>query len=153
MCNLGDNGSVDNPGGKTGWHHVINLTWVDAADNNGSTTNEYCTQIANACGSSDLYVRSRSGGSITNGTAWVAPWTKILTDANYGSIADNRYVKKTGDTMTGNLTINANLFAGSKLRLWSDGEGGNIRFITPGNANNIYEFDNCNNTLRKILVK
>ena len=26
MCSLGDNGSVDNPGGKTGWHHVINLT-------------------------------------------------------------------------------------------------------------------------------
>ena len=106
MCELADNGSVDNPGGKTGWHHVINLTWVDAADNNGSTANEWCTQIANACGSSDLYVRSRAGGSITNGTAWGAPWTKILTDANYGSIADNRYVKKAGDTMTGMLRVN-----------------------------------------------
>ncbi len=105
MCNLADNGLVDNPGGKTGWHHVINLTWRDTSDNNGSTTNEWCTQIANACGSSDLYVRSRSGGSITNGTAWVAPWTKILTDANYGSIADNRYVKKSGDTMTGALNL------------------------------------------------
>lgn len=61
---------------------------------------------------------------------------------------DGHYVKKTGDTMTGNLTINATLSAGTKLRLWSDGEGGNIRFITPGNANNIYEFDNWNNTLR-----
>lgn len=105
MCDLGDNGSVDNPGGKTGWHHVINLTWVDAADNNGSTTNEWCTQIANACGSSDLYVRSRGGGSITNGTAWTAPWTKILTAANYAGTLDGRYVNITGDTMTGDLII------------------------------------------------
>lgn len=53
-----------------------------------------------------------------------------------------------GGTITGNLTINATLFAGSKLRLWSDGEGGNIRFITPGNANNIFELDTCSNVLR-----
>lgn len=26
MCSLGSNGNVDNPGGKTGWHHVINMT-------------------------------------------------------------------------------------------------------------------------------
>lgn len=61
---------------------------------------------------------------------------------------DGHYVKKTGDTMTGNLTINASLFAGPKLKLWSDGEGGNIRFITPGNANNIFELDTCSNVLR-----
>lgn len=109
MCSLGDNGPVDNPGGKTGWHHVINLTWIDAADNNGTTTNEWCTQIANACGSSDLYVRSRGGGSITNGTAWGAPWTKILTASNYTGTTDSRYVLKSGDTMTGQLNATAGL--------------------------------------------
>ena len=210
MCELADNGSVDNPGGKTGWHHVINLTWVDAADNNGSTANEWCTQIANACGSSDLYVRSRGGGSITNGTAWVAPWTKILTDANYGSIADNRYVKKSGDTMTGMLQVNnapifgyrygqsnnapafvfdkpgshytgigtngdtdtiyfgavstdnnwnwvtsyqqkwvfnGTVIAGSKLRLWTDSEGGNIDIIDNSSTRH-YQIDAYNGSLR-----
>lgn len=146
MCNLVDNGSVDNPGGKTGWHHVINLTWIDAADNNGSTTNEYCTQIANACGSSDLYVRSRGGGSIANGTAWVAPWTKILTDANYGSIADNRYVKKSGDTMTGNLTApNVSVNQYLKVNAWSGYGTGWGGFWYDGNNKKLFAYSNEGN--------
>lgn len=39
----------------------------------------YITQIANKAGTTDLWVRSRNGGAITNGTAWAAPWTRILT--------------------------------------------------------------------------
>lgn len=35
-----------------------------------------------------------------------------------------------------------------RLQLWADGEGANIRMTTPGNANNCYEFDTCDNVLR-----
>ena len=97
-----------------------------------------------ATGSGDMRFRTHSDWSTSE---W-GNWRTVLDNVNYPGMLDGRYVKKSGDTMTGNLTINATLFAGSKLRLWSDGEGGNIRFITPGNANNIFEFDNCGNVLR-----
>lgn len=94
---------------------------------------------------------SFNGDGLRYRTGWrndKGAWATILDSLNYGTIADGRYVNVTGDTMTGNLTINSSLFVGSKLKLWSDGEGGNIRFITPGNANNIFEFDNLGNVLR-----
>ena len=105
MANLSGTDTTINPGGGTSWHHYINMTWSDCADNNGSTTNEWCTQIATKAGTTDLWVRSRSGGSITDGTAWVADWTRILTGSNYTSVLDGRYVNVSGDTMTGNLTV------------------------------------------------
>lgn len=94
---------------------------------------------------------SSNGNGLRYRTGWndeKRAWATILDSLNYGTIADGRYVNVTGDTMTGDLTINATLFAGSKLKLWSDGEGGNIRLITPGNANNIFELDTCGNVLR-----
>ena len=92
MASLSSLGATVNPNNQTGWHHYINLTWSDCKDNNNSTTNEWCTQIANACGSTDLWVRSRAGGSIADGTAWVAPWTRILTGSNYASVLNGKYV-------------------------------------------------------------
>lgn len=46
------------------------------------------------------------------------------------------------------LSTTSELKIGSNLKLWSDTEGGNIRFITPGNANNVFELDTCGNVLR-----
>ena len=109
MANLSSTDTTINPGGGTSWHHYINMTWSDAKDNNGSTTNEWCTQIANKCGTTDLWVRSRGGGKIVNGTAWVAPWTRILTGSNYANVLDGRYVNVSGDTMTGHLNATAGL--------------------------------------------
>ena len=108
MASLSSSDTTINPGGGTGWHHYINMTWTDCADNNGSTINEWCTQIANKVGSTDLWVRSRSGGSITDGTAWVAPWTRILTGSNYTNVLDSRYLKLTGGTVTGAINITTN---------------------------------------------
>lgn len=34
------------------------------------------------------------------------PWRMLLDSVNYASYSDGRYVKKSGDTMTGNLTMN-----------------------------------------------
>lgn len=116
-----------------------------AGDTRGLLDCGYNTPIVTFGGSSH-------GGSTDDIPTW---YFKITGTAgttynldNIKSDGNGAFVRKTGDTMTGNLTINASLFAGPKLKLWSDGEGGNIRFITPGNANNIFELDTCSNVLR-----
>ena len=52
--------------------------------------------------SADLFFRGKhdSTNKITSA------WHKLLHTENYASIADGRYVKKAGDTMTGDLTMN-----------------------------------------------
>lgn len=78
-----------NPNGQTGWHHFINMSY----DDGGGGSNAWITQIANKAGSTDLWVRSRYGGTIDNTVAWVAGWTRILTGSNYTSVLDGNYVK------------------------------------------------------------
>lgn len=48
-----------------------------------------------------IYYRSFNGAALNTTTAWAS----ILTSANYTSTLDSRYVKKSGDTMTGALSI------------------------------------------------
>ena len=48
----------------------------------------------------------------------------------------------------GILKVNGRVDIGNNLRLWSDGEGANLRLYTPGDSNNTYELDTCNNMLR-----
>lgn len=78
-----------NPNGQTGWHHFINMSF----DDGGGGSNAWITQIANKAGSTDLWVRSRYGGTIDNTVAWVAGWTRILTGSNYTNVLDGNYVK------------------------------------------------------------
>lgn len=93
--------SYVNPNSQTGWHHFINISYQDG----GAGNNSWITQIANQAGSTDLWVRSRSGGEISNGTAWSAPWTRILTGSNFKNVLDSVYVNTAGDTMTGALNF------------------------------------------------
>ena len=172
---------------------------VGSYDNNGT----YMYQTFIDGGNANMYVR------VKNNSTWEA-WTKILTDANYGNIADNRYVKKSGDTMTGMLQVNnapifgyrygqsnnapafvfdkpgshytgigtngdtdtiyfgavstdnnwnwvtsyqqkwvfnGTVIAGSKLRLWTDSEGGNIDIIDNSSTRH-YQIDAYNGSLR-----
>lgn len=134
MASLSSGNANIDPNGQTSWHHYINITWSDCKDNNGSTTNEWCTQIANKAGTTDLWVRSRSGGSITDGTAWGANWTKILTAANYTGTLDGRYVNVTGDTMTGSLTNNARMYCNE----WIQFNGTTGLYFPNGNGGHFY---------------
>ena len=126
MAALSGTDTTVNPNGQTGWHHFLNLSYETQA------SNMWQTQIANAAGSTDLWVRSRKGGTVADGTAWVAPWTRILTGSNWSNVvtksaiglgnvnntsdADKPIstatqtalegkVAKAGDTMTGGLEI------------------------------------------------
>lgn len=56
---------------------------------------------------------SSASDSITNGIQYRSgfnddkrPWRMLLDSVNYASYSDGRYVKKAGDTMTGDLTMN-----------------------------------------------
>lgn len=69
------NGYV-NPNGQTGWHHYINLSYTDS--NNTATSPNMCqTQFAIKAGTTEVYVRSRGGGKISNDAAWAAPWVRL----------------------------------------------------------------------------
>lgn len=59
----------------------------------------YGTQLAFEY-NGDIYSRNRlyRGGVVWNS------WNKLLNSANYKEVLDTNYVKKSGDTMTGNLT-------------------------------------------------
>ena len=52
--------------------------------------------------STDLFFRGKHDGT----NKITSAWHRLLHTENYASIADGRYVKKSGDTMTGDLTMN-----------------------------------------------
>lgn len=69
------NGYV-NPNGQTGWHHYINLSYTDS-NNTATSPNMWQTQFAIKAGTTEVYVRSRDGGKISNNAAWGAPWVRL----------------------------------------------------------------------------
>lgn len=69
------NGYV-NPNGQTGWHHYINLSYTDS-NNTATSPNMWQTQFAIKAGTTEVYVRSRAGGKISNSAAWHAPWVRL----------------------------------------------------------------------------
>lgn len=69
------NGYV-NPNGQTGWHHYINLSFTDS-NNTETSPNMWQAQFAIKAGTTEVYVRSRAGGKISNDAAWAAPWVRL----------------------------------------------------------------------------
>lgn len=65
-----------NPNGQTGWHHYINLSYIDS-NNTATSPNMWQTQFAIRAGTTEVYVRSRAGGKISNDAAWAAPWVRL----------------------------------------------------------------------------
>ncbi|MCM1356907.1 MAG: hypothetical protein NC212_10950 [Staphylococcus sp.] len=62
---------------------------------------DFCSQVGfNADG--DIYYRRFNGDAINDTTAWV----KLLHSGNFSATLDGRYVKKAGDSMTGELSLN-----------------------------------------------
>ena len=68
--------SYVNPNGQTGWHHYINLSYTDS-NNTATSPNMWQTQFAIKAGTTEVYVRSRAGGKISNSDAWAAPWVRL----------------------------------------------------------------------------
>lgn len=96
MAYLNETDTTVNPNGMTQWVHFINMSYVVA----GQSANMWQTQIAVKPGTTDPWIRSREGGSVVGGTAWAAPWTRILTGSNYGNVLNDKYVKIDGSNGT-----------------------------------------------------
>jgi len=79
MTSLTSTSNVDTPkNGDTyasGWH----LYWDTCYHDDPSGSNAWAAQIINTAGTSNWWVRSRSGGKITNGTAWTSNWRHLVT--------------------------------------------------------------------------
>jgi hypothetical protein len=109
-----------NPNGQTDWHHFINMSFTV------SSSNMWQTQIANKAGTTDLWIRSRKGGSVDNDTAWVAPWTRILTGTNWSNVITvsslgaaasshtHSYLPLSGGTMTGVLNLKGSMYTDAR---------------------------------------
>lgn len=88
-------GTLPSSGMATSWMHLFNWGNVDT-----SVVNGYGTQMAsNYVGAGNLYYRQYNDQKLT-------AWKTILDSSNYTSyINPANFVKKSGDTMTGNLTV------------------------------------------------
>ena len=76
MAALASSNSNVNPNNQTSWHHFINMSY------NTESTNMWQTQFAIKAGTTEVWVRSRAGGSISDSSAWAAPWVRLarITD-------------------------------------------------------------------------
>ena len=95
-----------------------------------------------------------------NRLVWTESATKMTAANHYASSSkvainytsapsENFYVGGTSK-FAGNVTITGNntLLIGTQLKLWSDGEGGNIRLYTKTSTTNCFEFDAYDGNLR-----
>lgn len=76
MADLASSNSNVNPNNQTSWHHFINMSY------NTESANMWQTQFAIKAGTTEVWVRSRAGGSISDSSAWAAPWVRLarITD-------------------------------------------------------------------------
>jgi hypothetical protein len=109
MTYLSDPGNtVDNPMNgttkSTNWH----LYWDACFSDDPSGSNGWVAQIANKAGSAQWWVRSRKGGTITNGTEWDAGWEHltITSQAGAGSATNPVYVDSNGHTQACTYSLN-----------------------------------------------
>lgn len=82
-----------------GWNTIVDMTAFSGGSSSGAGYRNqflFCNSAAQTDGS--FWVRNGVDST------WNA-WKKVLTEGNYPYYLDSRYVKKSGDTMTGKLTI------------------------------------------------
>lgn len=105
MTNLSDPGNtIDNPmeGGSksTSWH----LYWQTNYTDDPSSSNAWVAQIVNRAGTDRWWVRSRSGGTITNGANWTSNWRFLVTAPTSGLGNGNQpvYINSAGEVVAAN---------------------------------------------------
>ena len=115
---LRSRGVASGDGASTLWSQIGILNFHGAYPD-GVTLKKYdygaVVSISSGHSRFDLYSNHKSSSSDdpSNGiqyrSGWGTdkrPWRMLLDNVNYASYSDGRYVKKSGDTMTGDLTMN-----------------------------------------------
>lgn len=105
MTQLRDPGNtIDNPmeGGSksTSWH----LYWQTNYSDDPSGSNAWVAQIVNKAGTDRWWVRSRNGGTITNGNNWTSNWRFLVTAPTSGLGSANQpvYINSAGEVVLAN---------------------------------------------------
>ena len=105
MTALSDPGNtVDNPmegsAKSTSWH----LYWQTNYTDTPSGSNAWVAQIVNRAGTDRWWVRSRNGGTITNGTGWTSNWRFLVTAPTSGLGNGNQpiYINSAGEVVAAN---------------------------------------------------
>lgn len=105
MTALSDPGNtIDNPmegsAKSTSWH----LYWQTNYKDTPSGSNAWVAQIVNRAGTDRWWVRSRSGGTITNGTGWTSNWRFLVTAPTSGLGNGNQpiYINSAGEVVAAN---------------------------------------------------
>lgn len=94
-------GMTTKSGINTNWWHIISMNW--GGSNMGIVGSKtWVTQLALPT-QDRRGLKYRTGNSTSYGS-----WVDILDVTNYAGTLDGRYLKKTGDTMTGTLGMGAN---------------------------------------------
>lgn len=156
MTELRDPGNTtDNPmeGGSksTSWH----LYWQTNYTDDPSGSNSWVAQIVNRAGTDRWWVRSRRGGTITNGTNWTSNWRFLVTapTSGLGGSSQPVYINSAGEVVAANsyptslpanggnadtvdgvhMDWSTNYTAGNYLAIW-DNAGNCIRPIPKGST-------------------
>ena len=132
-----------------GSQNCVTVNYLSAGQLKGQP-NTYGLLFNISTGGSEVFQlwRSQPSGSVYhrggNRSGWegsaanTGSWKELLDSGNYSSYV----VPKSGGTFTGTIG------AGAKVALWSDGEGGNIRLVSPNSNNTYYEMDVLGGNLR-----
>lgn len=155
MTNLSDPGNTtDNPmegsSKSTSWH----LYWQTNYTDDPSGSNAWVAQIVNKAGTNRWWVRSRSGGTITNGNNWTSNWRFLVTAPTSGLGGSSRpiYINSAGEVVAANsyptslknphsLTLKAN---GTILATYdgSSAKEANFTYANIGAASSDHNHDN-----------
>lgn len=127
LANLASSNSNVNPNNQTSWHHFINMSF------NTESANMRQTQFAIKAGTTEVWVRSRAGGSISDSSAWAAPWVRLarITDVNNYYWAN---VKISTSSSTTTSPTFSNVYLGNSLYL--NTSGSNSIYTGPNDSAN-----------------
>lgn len=148
MANLASSNSNVNPNNQTSWHHFINMS------HNTESTNMWQTQFAIKAGTTEVWVRSRVGGAISDSSAWTAPWVRLarITD-NIASATNADMVD--GYHANGLLTALSNSNNGISITVGGTTKSiSNINVNYAASAGNANTLDGIDSTrfLRQVVV-
>ena len=106
--------------------------WYILRNRHTNTGNNYYTDLAIPFNDNSIYYKIVRNGAVANGG-----WIKVLDTLNYTGTLDSRYVKKSGDTMSGNLTApsiyTSNWFRSTGKTGWYNETYGGGLYMTDSN--------------------
>ncbi len=101
MTNLTSTSNADTPKNGNTYTSSWHLYWDASYSDDPSGSNAWVAQIVNKAGTDNWWVRSRAGGTITNGTAWASSWRHLVTstEAAVGNGTQPVYVNANGEVV------------------------------------------------------